>query len=197
MNSNFKLYKNLFLSTLTLSAFTVGGGYVIVPLMKKKFVDELGLIDEEEMLNMIVIAQSSPGPIAVNASLLLGYKLGGVVGAICTILGAIIPPLFIISIISYFYNSFRNNHIVALFLKGMQIGAAALIFNVVINMSKKVFDKDKLFNISIFILAFVTSFIFKINVIYIIITAAVLGALKIFYTHKKIDNIKNSKRRLK
>ncbi len=197
MNSNLKLYKNLFLSTLTLSAFTVGGGYVIVPLMKKKFVDELGLIDEEEMLNMIVIAQSSPGAMAVNASLILGYKLGGVMGAVCTILGAIIPPLFIISIISYFYSSFRDNYMVTLFLKGMQIGAAALIFNVVINMGKTILEKDKIFNLVMMIAAFTASFVFNVNVIYIILTAGVVGAIKVFLTHQKIDNIKNSKRRLK
>ncbi len=197
MKSNFKLYKNLFLSTLTLSAFTVGGGYVIVPLMKKKFVDELGLIDEEEMLNMIVIAQSSPGAMAVNASLLLGYRLGGIIGAICTVLGAVIPPLFIISIIAYFYDGFKNNQLVAVFLKGMQIGAAALIFNVVINMAKKILEKDKIFNIIIIMTAFVASFVFRINVIYIILIAGVLGAFKVFFTQQKIDDMKDSKRRLK
>ncbi len=175
----------------------MGGGYVIVPLMKKKFVDELGLIDEEEMLNMIVIAQSSPGAMAVNTSLLLGYKLGGILGAILTILGAIIPPLFTISIISFFYNSFKNNETVAVFLKGMQIGAAALILNVVLNMGKKILEKDKIFNISVIILSFLACFVFKVNVIFIIILAAIIGAIKVIMLKKKIDDMKEGRRRLK
>ena len=75
MNVKKSIYRKLFISTFYLSAFTFGGGYVIVPLMKKKFVDDLNYIEEEEMLNLVAIAQSSPGPVAVNASILLGYKV--------------------------------------------------------------------------------------------------------------------------
>ncbi len=197
MKTKLNLYKTLFLSTLSLSAFTVGGGYVIVPLMKKKFVDELGLLAEEEMLNMLVISQSSPGPIAVNASLLIGYRLGGILGAIASILGAIIPPLITITIISYFYNSFKDNKILALFLRGMQIGASALIINVVINMGKNVLQKDKLFNIMMIITAFTLSFILKINVIYVILLAAMVGIIRVLMTHQKIQDLIKSRRRMK
>ena len=75
----------LFWSTLYLSAFTFGGGYVIVSLMKKKFVDELGWIDEEEMLDLVAIAQSTPGAIAVNGAIVVGYKLEGIIGVIAAI----------------------------------------------------------------------------------------------------------------
>ena len=71
----------IFLSTLYLSAFTFGGGYVIITLMKQKFVDELHWIDDDEMLDMVAIAQSSPGPIAVNGAVIIGYKLEGIAGA--------------------------------------------------------------------------------------------------------------------
>ena len=86
----------LFWSTLYLSAFTFGGGYVIVSLMKKKFVDELGWIDEEEMLDLVAIAQSTPGAIAVNGAIVVGYKLEGIIGVIAAIAGTIIPPFVII-----------------------------------------------------------------------------------------------------
>lgn len=81
----------LFVSTLYLSTFTFGGGYVIVTLMKNKFVDELGWIEEKEMLDMVAIAQSSPGPIAVNGAIVIGYKLCGIIGAGAAVLGAVIP----------------------------------------------------------------------------------------------------------
>jgi len=80
MKKDIKFYWTLFYSTFSLSAFTIGGGYVIVPLMRKKFVEELDWIDEEEMLNLVAISQSAPGPIAVNTSIMVGYRLAGVRG---------------------------------------------------------------------------------------------------------------------
>ena len=94
-----KLVK-LFFSTLYLSAFTFGGGYVIVSLMKKKFVDEYQWIDEDEMLDLVAIAQSAPGPIAVNGAIVVGYKMAGLLGIFISVLATIIPPFVIISVIS-------------------------------------------------------------------------------------------------
>ncbi len=83
----------LFYSTLYLSAFTFGGGYVIITLMKKKFVDEYRWIEEEEMLDLVAIAQSSPGPIAVNGAIVVGYKLAGMAGVLVSILGTVLLHL--------------------------------------------------------------------------------------------------------
>ncbi len=77
------LYLELFLSTLYLSTFTFGGGYVIVSMMKQKFCDELHYIDEQEMLDLVAIAQSAPGAIAVNGAIVLGYKMAGIKGGSC------------------------------------------------------------------------------------------------------------------
>ena len=99
----------LFLSTLCLSAFTFGGGYVIVSLMKKRFVDELHWIDEPEMLDLIAIAQSSPGSISVNGAIVIGYKLAGLRGVLVAILATILPPFLVIAVISLFYQAFRSN----------------------------------------------------------------------------------------
>src|SRR5450756_690699 len=103
MEKNLKFYWKLFTSTFSLSAFTFGGGFVIIPLMRKKFVNELHWIEEIEMLDMTAIAQSSPGAIAVNASILVGYRLAGVFGALVTVFGTVLPPLIILSVISLFY----------------------------------------------------------------------------------------------
>ena len=98
-------YWQLFLSTFKLSACTFGGGFVIIPLMRERFVKELHWIEEEEMLDLTAIAQSSPGSIAINASILVGYHVAGIPGALITVVGSALPPLIIISIISAFLPS--------------------------------------------------------------------------------------------
>ena len=96
MKSQKHLLSKLFISTLYLSAFTFGGGYVIVTLMKKKFVDQYHWIDDEEMLDLIAIAQSSPGAIAVNGAIVVGYKLAGIPGVLLCVLATVLPPFVII-----------------------------------------------------------------------------------------------------
>lgn len=112
MRADRATYRKLFISTLKLSACTFGGGFVIIPLMRRKFVEELHWIEEQEMLDLTAIAQSSPGAIAVNASILVGYHVAGVLGALMTVLGTVLPPLVIISIISFFYTMVRDNVVI-------------------------------------------------------------------------------------
>ena len=119
MESKRNVLIKLFLSTFYLSAFTFGGGYVIVTLMKKKFVDEYHWIEEEEMLDLVAIAQSAPGAIAVNGAIVVGYKLAGIIGTIVAIIATILPPFIVITIISFFYEVFRDNQIVSLVLEGI------------------------------------------------------------------------------
>ena len=123
-----KKYWQLFLSTFKLSACTFGGGFIIIPLMRKRFVEGLHWIEEEEMLDLTAIAQSSPGSIAINASILVGYHVAGIPGALITVVGAALPPLIIISIISAFYQAFRSNRYVSMAMAGMLAGGAAVGF---------------------------------------------------------------------
>lgn len=179
-----KTYFKLFTSTFYLSAFTFGGGYVIVPLMRKTFVEDLKWIEEKEMLNLIAIAQSSPGAAAVNVSILLGYNIAGPLGAAITILGTILPPLIILTIISLFYASFKENRIVNSVLRGMQSGVAAVIVDVVIKLGGNVFKQKEVLSIIIMFAAFILTFIFEINIIYIILASALIGAAKIILWQK-------------
>ncbi len=179
-------YFELFKSTFLISAFTFGGGYVIIPLMKEKFVDKLKWIEEDEMLNLIAIAQSSPGAVAVNTSILLGYKVGGILGAVLSILGTVLPPLMIISIISLFYEAFKTNMYVGFFLKSMQAAIVAIIFQVVFNLSNELFKKKDLYLIVVMFLAFTATAVFKINVAIIILACAVLGMIKTLLRGKTI-----------
>ena len=141
-------YWQLFLSTFKLSACTFGGGFVIIPLMRERFVKELHWIDEEEMLDLTAIAQSSPGSIAINASILVGYHVAGIPGALITVVGSALPPLIIISIISAFYQAFRSNKYVSMAMAGMLAGVAAVIFDVVINMAWPILKKKRLLPIA-------------------------------------------------
>lgn len=185
MNEKRKIYLKLFISTFYLSAFTFGGGFVIIPLMKKKFVDDLKWIDEKEMLNLAAIAQSSPGAVAVNASILLGYNVAGRIGAIVSILGTVMPPLIILSIISMFYTIFRYNIIVNYVLKGMQAGIAAVITDVVINLGSNIIKDRNIISILVMIGAFIATFFLKINVMYIILVCGIIGVLRVIQIERK------------
>ncbi len=180
-----KDYFNLFRIMFTLSAFTFGGGYVIVSLMKNEFVDRLKWIDEEEMLNLVAIAQSSPGAVAVNGSILVGYKVGGIVGAIVSIFGTILPPFLILSVISVGYNQFKENLYVSAFLKGMQPAIAAIIISVVIQLARNIIKQKEPFFILIMVLAFIVNYFLKFNIILIILTCALLGGFFALYKQKK------------
>ena len=171
-------YLRLFTSTFYISAFTFGGGYVIVPLLQKKFVDGLGWVEEEEMLNMIAIAQSSPGAIAINTCILLGYKVAGKLGAVITVTATTLPPLITITVISFFYAEFRDNEVVAAVLRGMQAGVAAVIADVVIGMGEKVAKGRDAINLATMVAAFAATFFLKVNVIIVILSCAALGGVR-------------------
>ena len=178
-------YWTLFLSTLKLSACTFGGGFVIIPLMRKKFVEELGWIDEQEMLDLTAIAQSSPGAIAVNASILVGSRVAGVTGALLTVCGTVLPPLLIISVISLFYRAFRDNAIVNMAMKGMLCGVAAVICDVVINMAKTVFQQRRLLPVLVMAGAFLAARVFAVNILWIILACGLIGAADTWYQEKR------------
>lgn len=165
----------LFLSMLYISAFTFGGGFVIVTFMKKKFVDEYHWIDENEMLDLTALAQSSPGAIAVNAAILVGWRMGGFAGMIAAVLGTILPPMTILAVISFFYAAFASNQYIALLLKGMQAGVAAVILDVVWGLGSKVVKTRNALYYIIMAAAFLATFVWGINVIYIILTTALAG----------------------
>ena len=175
METKKEVLMKLFFSTLYLSAFTFGGGYVIVTLMKKKFVDEYHWIEENEMLDLVAIAQSSPGAIAVNGAIVVGYKLAGMAGAVTAIIATIIPPFVIISLISVFYNAFRTNFLVSQMLEGMQAGVGAVIAAVVFEMGAGVVHGKNPVSMAIMVLAFLAACVLGINVVYIVIVCGLFG----------------------
>lgn len=170
-------YKILFWSVFQLSACTFGGGFVIIPLMRKKFVEQLHWIEEQEMLDLTAIAQSTPGAIAVNASIMIGYHVAGITGALLAVLGTILPPLIIISIVSLFYRAFRDNVIVDMVMKGMLAGVAAVICDVVITMGQGIFKQKRLVPVVMMLVAFGLVHFAQMNVIIILLICGAVGVI--------------------
>ena len=188
MTAKSEILKKLFFSTFYLSAFTFGGGYVIITLLKQKFVDELHWISEDEMLDLVALAQSSPGPIAVNGAILVGYKLAGIPGVLTSVLGAVIPPFVILTLISSFYTVFKSNLIIKTLLTGMKAGVAAVIMSVVFDMMTGVTKSKDPALVIVMIAAFLANFVFHINVVFIILLTAAFGAFRTVQTQKSTDH---------
>ena len=141
--------------------------------------------DETEMLDLIAIAQSSPGAVAVNGAIVVGYKLCRIPGVFFSILGAIIPPFFIISIISGFYTLFQENEAVQALLSGMRSGVGAVIVSVVWDMGSGIVKQKKIAPILIMLCAFIANYYLKINIVLIILICIILAAAKAIITERR------------
>ncbi len=170
-------YRALFCSTFLISAFTVGGGFVIIPLLKAKYVDEYGWLEDKETLDLVAIAQSMPGVVAVNAAILLGYRMAGIPGALTALFATILPPLITLSVIAQAYEAFASSPVVRLVLKGMQCGATALIVNVAVDLVSKQCKKKLTIPLLILVGTFVASFFFGVNLMILIAIDALVGFL--------------------
>lgn len=187
MKKDMSFYFKLFSSTFLLSTFTFGGGYVIISLMKKRFVEQYKWLEEEEMLDLTAIAQATPGAIAVNASILVGYRMAGVPGAFITVFGTVLPPLIILSLLSVAYTAFQSSMTVRYTLRGMQAGVAAVLMDVVFNLIHGVIKEKSIFLIIVMIAAFIAVFFFKISVVIVILVCGVLGTLSFYLTKHTAD----------
>ena len=128
------------------------------------------------MLDLTAIAQSSPGAIAVNASILVGYHVAGVPGALVTVLGTVLPPLVIISVISFFYRQFRDHVIVSMAMTGMLAGVAAVICDVVIHMAHSVFRQKSWLPAVVLLASFLAVHFLHVNIMLIILVCGFIGA---------------------
>lgn len=165
----------LFISMMTISAFTFGGGFVIIGMMRKKFCDELHWVSDDEVLDMTAIAQSAPGALAVNSAVIFGYRIAGIKGALTSVLATVIPPIVIISIVCMIYDAFSTNVIVQTALQVMRAGVAAIIVDVVIDLAANVIKAKNILNVILMIAAFIATWYFKVSSIVIILLFIALG----------------------
>lgn len=167
----------LFKTTFIISAFTVGGGFVIIPLLKGKFVDEYHWINDKDALDMVAIAQSMPGVVAVNSAIILGYRMAGILGTLVALVATVLPCLITLSVISYCYDFFIQNAYIRMVLKGMQCGATALIVNVGIDLLVKQCKKKLVLPLLIIAATFIGSIWFQLNIMALVIVDGIIGLL--------------------
>ena len=163
----------IFLIFFKIGATTFGGGYAMLPIIERELVENSRLISSDEFVDFISIAQSVPGPIAVNISLLIGYRLSGLTGSIFALLGTAMPSFLSIVAIGYFYSKFRDNKAVHGFFSGVNAVVPALLLISFISVFKKISKKILMY--IIFALSFIAVFFLNINPILIILAGGVLG----------------------
>lgn len=164
---------NLFITFLKIGAFTFGGGYAMVPLIQNELVVKQKLLTDEEFLDYLSIAQSYPGVLAVNISVLLGYRLYKIPGVIACVLGATLPSLVIVLTVSYLYFKNSTSKVLTGFFNGVAPVVVALILYSFYTLAKKV-DKN-IFNWSLIAASFIAVAIFKLSPIYIILAGGVIS----------------------
>lgn len=180
MKQSMKTYVWLLAVNLFISAFTFGGGYIVVPMVRRFFVVKKRCFTEEDLINMAAVAQSTPGAIAVNLSALAGYKVAGIGGALISCGAAVIPPLVILTIISTFYKIFISNAIIAAILKGMEAGVAALMVDLIVDMCSLILKRKSLLLSLMIPLSFIANFILGVNVAVILLFCCFLCILQVF-----------------
>lgn len=165
---NLKQYLWLFKTNFIISAFTFGGGYVVIPMIKKYFVTEKKQFSEQELINMASIAQSSPGAIAINLSVLAGYRTAGFTGSVISCIASVLPPFLILSVLSNYYQMVQDNLIIAAILKGMQAGVCAFMIEVVWDMGRALQKEKETFLSLCAFFTFFSVFLFHVPIYYLI-----------------------------
>lgn len=165
----------LFLSFLKIGAFTFGGGYAMIPLIQREIAENKKWITDEDILDIVTISESTPGPIAINMATFVGKKVAGFWGAFFSTLGVVLPSFVIISVISLVLKEFENFKPVKYAFNGIRVGVLALIFKALYSMYKQ--SPKKIISYIIMAFAFIMAVFTDINVIFIIIACAVTGLI--------------------
>ncbi len=171
--SKWKDYLSLFLTFMKIGAFTFGGGYAMISVIQRETVENHGWITDDDILDIIAIAESTPGPIAINSATFVGFQVAGFWGSFFATLGMVIPSFVIISVIALFLNQFQDSKIVKYAFNGIRAGVLALILKAFLNLLKK--QTKEAFGYIIMALAFISVVVFKVNTIIVLICAAVVG----------------------
>lgn len=175
-----KKYIELFKAFFKIGAFTLGGGYAMISLIQREVVENKKWVEKEEFVDMLALAQASPGPLAINTAVFVGYKTAGIAGSISTVLGTVMPSFLIIIAVALFFIGMQDNLIVVKIFKGLRPAVVALIAAPIYNMAKNAKINKK--TIIIPVLATVLVAFLDVSPILIILAAAVGG---IIYTNMK------------
>lgn len=172
---DYKKLWELFIIVLKLGAFTFGGGYAMFPLMQREYTEKRGWFETQDMLDILAVAQSLPGMISINASIMVGYKMFGVLGAIVAVIGLSLPSIIVLSVLSFFYVQFRDNTYVNAALKGIRVAVIALLVQAVVKLGKT--GVKKVFGWVMACAAFLVALIFSIHPVIIILASLFIGII--------------------
>ncbi len=176
----------IFFAFFKIGLYTFGGGYAMIPLIHFYAVDKYKWLDEKEFIDIIAIAESTPGPIAVNSATYVGYKTYGVKGSIAATLGVALPSLIIITLISAFLMQYKDNTYVEYAFKGIRIGVSVLVINAGLRIYKKI-DKS-IFAYILILFGFFAGYFSLIPVVYVILISGVIGIVFYAFIHPKEVN---------
>ena len=165
----------LFISIFKIGAFTFGGGYAMIPLIEEEVVNNKGWLSKEEFVDILIVAQSLPGALAVNTSIFLGYKISGILGAITTLIAVILPSFFIILIIAIFFMQFRNNYYINAAFQGITAAVPMLVLVGAISLSRGL--SKNLRTILTIIIALIALMFFNIHPVLVVVISGVYGAI--------------------
>lgn len=179
----------LFLTFFKLGLFTFGGGYAMISLIQNECVDKKAWLTSEELLDIVAIAESTPGPIAINSATYIGYKIGGVLGSIMAVLGVVLPSFCVIYLISLFFNAFIQIELIAKAFRGIQCAIGVIILVAGIKMLKKL-PKSPLsivvFAITLVVTLLIDIFAIDFSSIYLILIGALVGIVVTALTSKNL-----------
>ncbi len=183
----------LFLTFMKIGALTFGGGYAMIPIIEEEVTKKRKWISEIEIMDILAISESTPGPIAVNTATYVGYKVAGIVGGIVATIGLTIPSFVIIFVISFFYQDFMKWPVISAMFKGLKVGVIILLFSAVLRLRKGV--KVNLVGIILFVSALsimlIFSFIdigFKYLSLSLILLGIITGIVLTLIANKKEDS---------
>lgn len=189
----FKKFWSLFITFFKISAFTFGGGYAMIPLIQNEISERKKWLNSEEIFSIVIISESTPGPLSINAATYIGYRVAGFWGAFFATLGLIIPPFTIITIISYFFHDFMQFTFIQNMFKGIQAAVSILILDAALKLSKKI-EKGwfafVLIGITFILQILIDAFAWNFSSIYFILAGIFLG---LFY-YSLLNNVKGRKK---
>jgi chromate transporter len=182
MKKKMKKLFNIFITFLRIGAFTFGGGYAMIPLINKEAVEKNKWVSDDDILDIIAISESTPGPISVNAATFIGYKVAGFWGAFFATLGLILPAFIIMFLLSFVLRKIKDNKIVLYAFFGIRAGVLALIINALIKMYKQV--NKNIISYIIMIISLILTAFFDVNAILVIILCGIVGLISTMYVER-------------
>lgn len=170
-----KIIFEIFLSIFKIGAFTFGGGYAMIPLIEQEVVNNKKWLNKDEFMDVLVVAQSLPGAMAINASIFLGYRIAGILGAISALIAVILPSFIIIILIAAFFMQFRNNYYVNAAFMGITAAVPMLVLVGAISLAKGI--PKNLRSLITILISLIALIFFHINHVVVIIVSGVYGAI--------------------